>query len=103
MQLQIIYWRDMPAQCILRNGRAKHSAPLPERFEKAIDKCAMVTGLSGSDEYLQQWRRTQQEWDGDDDINKALEQAREKIEAEYPNTRLNQLILQNGFETNKEE
>ena len=103
MQLQIIYWRDIPAQCILRSGRAKHSAPLPERFETAIDKCAMVSGLSGSDEYLQQWRRTQQDWDGDEDINKALEQIREKIETEYPNTKLNQLIQQNGFETNKEE
>lgn len=103
MRLQIIYWRDIPAQCILRSGRAKHSVPLHERFEKAIDRCAMVTGLSGSDEYLEQWRRTQQEWNGADNINEATEQIREQIETRYPKTKLNQLIQQDGFETNRKE
>ena len=37
----IVYWRDMPAQVIVGKGRRGSKAPLPERFEQAIDRAAM--------------------------------------------------------------
>ena len=104
MRLEIIYWRDIPAQCVLRVGRKKHGVALSERFEQAIDRCAMATGLKESDDYLAQWRRAPGvDWNGDDDIPTALEQIRAQLEEDYPNERLKQLIEQQGFETIKGE
>ena len=40
----IVYWRDIPAQIIVGKGRRGAKAPLPERFEQAIDRCAMAVG-----------------------------------------------------------
>ena len=100
MQLQIIYWRDMPAQCVLRIGRKRLGVPLPQRFEQAIDRCAMRANLKGSDAYLEQWRRAPaQEWHEGDTEEQAMEQVRAMIEAQYPNERLQRLIEQQGFET----
>ena len=31
--------------------------PLPERFEQAIDRCAMKVGARDTDAYLAEWRR----------------------------------------------
>ena len=40
--LTIVYWRDIPAQVIVGKGRSGAKAPLPERFEQAIDRAAMT-------------------------------------------------------------
>ena len=42
--MTIVYWRDIPAQVIVGKGRRAAKAPLPERFEQAIDRCAMKVG-----------------------------------------------------------
>ena len=41
----IVYWRDMPAQVIVKAGRRTAKRQLPERFEQAIDRAAMRAGL----------------------------------------------------------
>ena len=53
----IVYWRDIPAQVIVGKGRRAAKVQLPERFEKAIDRCAMKTGACDTDNYLADWRR----------------------------------------------
>ena len=53
----VVYWRDIPAQVIVRAGRRTARRALPARFQAAIDQAAMRAGLSGSDAYLGQWRR----------------------------------------------
>ena len=104
MQLEIIYWRDIPAQCTLRAGRKRHGVALPERFERAIDRCAMRAGLRDSDAYLQQWRRAPgREWTGAADLPEAMREARAMIEADYPDERLRRLIDQKGFEAAPDE
>ncbi len=57
-QLTIVYWRDIPAQVIVREGRRAAKRQLPERFEQAIDRCAMAVGARDSDAYLAEWRRS---------------------------------------------
>ena len=52
----VVYWRDIPAQVIVGRGRKAAKLPLPERFEQAIDRAAMTSGLAGTDDYLAQWR-----------------------------------------------
>jgi len=45
----IVYWRDIPAQVIVGKGRRAAKVQLPERFEQAIDRCAMKVGARDSD------------------------------------------------------
>ena len=56
-EVTIVYWRDIPAQVIVGSGRRAARQPLPERFEQAIDRCAMQVGARDSDAYLAEWRR----------------------------------------------
>ena len=56
-EVTIVYWRDIPAQVIVGSGRRASKMPLPERFETAIDRCAMRAGARESDAYLAEWRK----------------------------------------------
>ena len=53
-KLICIYWRDIPAQVVVRAGR-KNSVKkeLAPRFAKAIDRAAMRAGRGSSDAYLE--------------------------------------------------
>ncbi len=57
----IVYWRDIPAQVIVRRGRVAEKRELPEQFIKAIDASAMAAGAKDSDAYLAEWRRGETE------------------------------------------
>ena len=53
----IVYWRDIPAQVIVGKGRRGLKVQLSERFEQAIDRCAMKIGAKDADAYLAEWRK----------------------------------------------
>ena len=53
----IVYWRDIPAQVIVGKGRSAAKVQLPERFEQAIDRCAMKIGARDGDAYMAEWRK----------------------------------------------
>ncbi len=95
-QLTIVYWRDIPAQVIVRAGRrsvAKRELSL--RFTEAIDMCAMRTGLAETDAYLEEWWRAAPVEVGND-IEAEAGAVAERIEAEYDTARLKQLINSAG-------
>lgn len=97
-QLQIVYWRDIPAQIIVKAGRrnvAKRELSL--RFTEAIDMCAMRSGAAETDDYLAEWRRSEPIEVGDDLEAEATEAAT-KIEAEYDKKRLVELVQSGGRE-----
>jgi hypothetical protein len=48
----VVYWRDIPAQVIVKKGRAAAKRELSLRFTEAIDMCAMRSGASDTDDYL---------------------------------------------------
>jgi hypothetical protein len=54
---RILAWRGIPAQVKVyrEDGRAV-SVPLSDWFVQEIDRVAMRDGLIGSDEYLEQWK-----------------------------------------------
>ena len=94
-QVTIVYWRDIPAQVIVGRGRTGAKRPLPERFEQAIDRCAMKIGARDSDAYLAEWRRADPyEVAGDADAIAGAEAAR--LDAEYDAARLRRLIDNGG-------
>ncbi|HUF88131.1 MAG TPA: virulence factor [Thermohalobaculum sp.] len=99
-QLTVVYWRDIPAQVIVRQGRAVAKRQLPERFEQAIDRCAMKVGARDTDAYLAEWRRGDPlAVEGDLEELAAAEAAR--LEREFDTEGLKALIANNGWGTAK--
>ncbi len=96
-QLNIVYWRDIPAQVIVKAGRKSAKRQLDERFEKAIDRAAMRARLRDSDAYLAEWRRSNA-GDCGDDLESEAASAAARIEEEYPKSRLDALVASGGVE-----
>ncbi|WP_118132586.1 virulence factor [Oceanicella sp. SM1341] len=96
-EVTIVYWRDIPAQVIAGRGRRGAKRPLAERFEQAIDRCAMKTGAVGTEAYLAEWRRaTPYTVEGEDAA--AAEAEAQRLEAEYDTARIRALIANDGRE-----
>jgi Virulence factor len=95
-ELIIVYWRDIPAQVIVKTGRrAVAKRELPERFVKAIDQCAMKVGATGTDAYLAEWRRGAPQECGDD-LEAEADAACARLESDYGRDRLRQLVDNGG-------
>lgn len=91
----IIFWRDIPTQVLVREGRRAEKRELPERFIQAVDRAAMRAGLRESDAYLAEWRRGEPERCGDDLASEA-DAALAALEAAYPDARLTELVRREG-------
>jgi hypothetical protein len=95
-QMTVVYWRDIPAQVIVKQGRTAAKRQLPERFEQAIDRCAMKVGASDTDAYLEEWRRgAPVPVDGDLEELAAAEATR--LETEFDKERIKALIANGGW------
>ena len=91
----IVYWRDIPAQVIVKAGRRSAKRELPERFVQAIDACAMRTGAQDTDSYLADWRRGAPEPCGED-LEAEADAALTRLENDYGRDRLRQLVDNGG-------
>lgn len=78
----VVFWRDIPAQVIVKAGRRTARRVLPNRFEKAIDQAAMHAKLHDTDSYLEHWRRGEPVECGDD-IEAEAEAAAAALDAEF--------------------
>ena len=95
-QLTYVYWRDIPAQIIVGKGRKAVKIPLPERFEQAIDRCAMKFGARDADAYMAEWRKSAPvEVAGAPEDVASAEAAR--LEADYDDEALRRLIANEGW------
>jgi hypothetical protein len=95
-EVTVVYWRDIPAQVIVGKGRRGSKVQLPERFEQAIDRCAMKVGARDTDAYLAEWRKAAPyEVEGEPDAVAAAEASR--IEAEHDQARIKALIDNDGW------
>jgi hypothetical protein len=92
----LVYWRDIPSQVIVQQGRVREKAMLSERFQSAIDRAAMRAGKGGSDAYIAEWRREAGTSDLPGSLDAiALAEAR-RIEADFTDERLDALIRSHG-------
>ncbi len=95
-EVTVVYWRDIPAQVIVGKGRRGSKVQLTERFEQAIDRCAMKVGARDTDSYLAEWRKAQvADIEGEPDAVAADYAAR--LEAEFDTARLKTLIDADGW------
>lgn len=94
--LKIIKWRDIPAQINGSNGDQKVQVELPHRFQKAIDRAAMVADKKDANSYIaemgQETRPT-----GGEDLQADVDALVAEIEAEFTPERLNEFVATGGF------
>jgi hypothetical protein len=95
--LIIVYWRDIPAQVIVKRGRQNAKRELSLRFTEAIDTCAMRTGASATGDYLEEWRKAPPTPVGDD-LEAEADKALADLEAKYDRVRLVALVKAGGKE-----
>ena len=94
--LSVIYWRDIPAQVVVRHGRQIAKVQLSARFQEAVDRAAMRAGRGSSDAYLADWKRSDPRPCGDDLQDEAAAEAA-RIEAAYTDETLEALIRAKGL------
>ncbi|MBO6902733.1 MAG: virulence factor [Rhizobiaceae bacterium] len=93
--LIVVYWRDIPAQVIVRKGRQNAKRELPLRFTEAIDMCAMRTGAGDTDAYLAEWRKADPV-PVSDELEAEADKALAAIDSQYDKDRLVALVKAGG-------
>lgn len=98
MQKILVFWRDIPSQVIIKRGRTRGKAALPQRFQEAIDRAAMTADRGSSDAYIADWRRETTALSAQGDLEElALGEAR-ALESQYDDARLKVLVKNRGLE-----
>ncbi len=92
--MTVIWWRDIPAQVLAREGRRQSKQVLHPRFQVAIDKAAARAGKSAYNDYIEEWRREQRRCG--DDIETEVTAEAERLEAAFDKHRLAELIQSGG-------
>ncbi|HBD27662.1 MAG TPA: hypothetical protein DDY69_05650 [Deltaproteobacteria bacterium] len=93
----IIFWRDIPSQVVVKEGRTKAKSQLSKRFMVAIDRAAMRAGRQGSAEYLEDWRREIKTCQGDPQT--IAETTAKEMEDFYSDEVLQTLVKNKGLKT----
>jgi len=96
-ELIIVYWRDIPAQVIVKKGRQNAKRELPLRFTEAIDMAAMRSGAAETDAYLAEWRKADPVTVGDD-LEAEVAKAADDLDKKYDRERLVALAKAGGKE-----
>lgn len=94
-EVTVVFWRDIPAQVIVGKGRSGSKVQLPERFEQAIDRCAMKIGARDADAYLAEWRKAAPYVVEGEPADVARSEAA-RLDAEYDAEKLKSLINTEG-------
>lgn len=95
-----IYWRDIPSQVTVQEGRKRAKKLLPARYQEAIDRAAMRAKKIDTDSYLDDWERTNKKANGD--LDALLESTVAEIEAKYTDDILDAIVRNKGIDPNKE-
>jgi hypothetical protein len=74
---RILYWQEVPSQIKADDGVDEVTVPLSSKFMERIDQLAGQRGLQQSDDYLAQWK-----WSEDEEREGSAEEVAEAIRAE---------------------
>ena len=92
--LTVIWWRDIPAQVLAREGRRASKVQLHPRFQVAIDKAASRAGKRAYNDYIEEWRKVARECG--EDLEAEVNAEVERLERDYDKHRLAELIQSGG-------
>lgn len=93
-EIEIILWRDIPAQVIARQGREVFRVELSPRFQQAIDQAAVRAGLIETDDYLGAWRKEKQATS--DPLEAAAAREAERMESHFTADVLSRYVVNGG-------
>ena len=74
---QILYWQEIPSQIKAWDDFDEVKVELAARFAARIDQAAQAQGLTGADDYLSQWR-----WSEEQERDGAAREVAEAVKAE---------------------
>jgi len=95
--LTVIWWRDIPAQVIAREGRRAHKIALHPRFQTAIDRAAEKADKRSMDAYIDEWRKENRPCGND--LEHEVQTEAERLEADHPQSVLNSLVASGGVKS----
>ena len=98
--LVLISWRDIPAQVNGGSGTDRVQRILPRRFQRAIDRAAMVAGKTQASQYVGEWRRSMIPA-GSDDPETAAMAAATQLEDAFPRERLDEFVKTGGWDPDR--
>ena len=78
---KILYWQEVPSQIRAEDDDDEINLPLGRRFQDRIDALATQRGLSDADEYLAQWKWSD-ELDRDGTANEVAEAVKAELEGQ---------------------
>ena len=78
---KVLYWQEVPSQIKAEDDADDVTLQLPDRFQERIDKLAAERGLAGADDYLAQWRWSEDE-DRDGSAQAVADAVRDELEAQ---------------------
>lgn len=94
--LKTIMWRDIPAQVNGTSGDKKVQVQLPPRFQRAIDRAAMVADKSDANSYIAEMTSRTVPLEGAD-VDAAVAAMVHQIEDEFTTERLNEFVAAGGL------
>ena len=102
-ELVHISWRDLPAQVNAKANGETGQYILPRRFQKGIDRAAMVAGRKSASDYVAEWQRSSTPIDLDAataaglTIEAIARREGETIEAAFPMSRIDEYVRTGGW------
>jgi hypothetical protein len=94
--MTVIWWRDIPAQVVAREGRRSSKTVLHPRFQVAIDKAASRAGKRAYSDYIEEWRKVARACG--EDLEAEVKAEVERLESRYDKHHLAGLIQSGGVE-----
>lgn len=58
---KVLYWQEVPSQIKAEDESGEVNLPFPARFQERIDQLAARRGLQDADDYLAQWKWSEEE------------------------------------------
>lgn len=95
-QLTILYWRDIPSQVVVKEGRKNAKVLLSDRLQEGIDMAAMRNKAHETDAYLEGWRKGEPE-PVEGDLQAAADTRAEQLEAAFDRETLKQYVANGGW------
>lgn len=74
---KILYWQEIPSQIKAEDAREDITVVLPQKFMERIDQLAEERKLNSADDYLAQWR-----WSEEEDRPGSAQEVADAVKAE---------------------
>ena len=79
---KILYWQEVPVQIKAEGDDDEASLELPPQFMEHVDRLAAQRGLQSSDDYLAQWKWSDDEEREGDSAQAVAEAIKKELEAQ---------------------